>query len=312
MYKGKRIIACSPVGRKESMRCLFKQMLKYRHIVDEHHLWVNTVVKEDLDFIQEYADQNPDYVKLKYGCDELDPEQMGRAHNVKRFYNYCVESDTLYYKIDDDIIFIEDGTFEKLAQYKLDNPETFLLYPTIINNYWCTHFLRKYDAIDVPECSVCDGTWYSDFARVREAMKDCPGTMSDNLDEPKPSDYIPDPENRFLSPLYWRNPYFAYEILNNTYDYIESDKLSDLDIPNIKLDYEPISINFVMWSGEDFAKFDGNVRCLDDEPWLALFYPLKYDLVNAVVGNTRVVHYAYWPQRNHLNQTDILEKYEKL
>jgi hypothetical protein len=312
MYKGKKIIACSPVGRKSSMICLFNQILKYRHVVDEHHLWVNTTVQEDLNFINEYANANPDFVKLKYGCDELDPKQMGRAHNVKRFYNYCVESDTFYYKIDDDIIFIENGTFEKLAQYKLDNPKTFLLYPTIINNYWCTHFLRKYDAIDVPECNTCSTTWYLDFNKVRMAMKNCSGTMSDDLNEPKPRDFIPDPENRFFSPLYWSNPYFSYEILNHTYEYIVENKLSNLNIPNIILDYEPVSINFIMWSGEDFAKFDGNVKSVDDEPWLSIFYPLKYDLFNAIVGDTRVVHYAYWPQRSYLDQTDILKKYEKV
>jgi hypothetical protein len=310
MYKEKKIIACSPVGRKESMKCLFKEILKHRHIIDEHHLWVNTVVEEDLNYINQYAEENSDFVTLKYGCDKLDPQQMGRAHNVKRFYNYCVEPNTFYFKIDDDIIFIEENTFEKLVEYKIDNPETFLVYPTIINNYWCTHFLRKYDAIDVPECFVCGGSWYTDFNKAREAMKNCPGTMSDNLDEPKPRDYIP--EDRIMSPLYWHDPQFAYQILNNTYDYIVEDKLSFLDIPNIELDYEPVSINFVMWSGEDFAKFDGDVKSVDDEPWLSMFYPLKFDLKNAIVGNTRAVHYAYWPQRDYLNKTDILDKYEKL
>jgi hypothetical protein len=67
-----------------------------------------------------------------------------------------------------------------------------------------------------------------------------------------------------------------------------------------------------MWSGEDFAKFNGDVKSVDDEPWLAMFYPLKFDLKNAMVGNARVVHYAYWPQRQYLNGTDILSKYEKL
>ena len=186
MYKGKKVIVCSPVGRKESMKCLFKEVLKQKHIVDEHHLWVNTNVQEDLDYINDYAEKNPDFVVLKYGCDELDPTQMGRAHNVKRFYNYCIEPETFYFKVDDDIIYIEENTFETLSQYKIDNPETFLTYPTIINNYWCTHFLRKYDAIDVPECVVCDRTWYPDFEKARESMKSCSGTMSDNLDEPKP------------------------------------------------------------------------------------------------------------------------------
>ena len=158
---------------------MFKQILKQKHIVDEYHLWVNTNVEEDLDYINKFAEENSDFVTLKYGCDELDPNQMGRAHNVKRFYNYCLEPDTFYYKVDDDIIFIEDGTFEKLAQYKLDNPETFLLYPTIINNYWCTHFLRKHDAIDVPECVVCDKTWYPDFEKARDSITEMISTGMD-------------------------------------------------------------------------------------------------------------------------------------
>jgi len=308
MYKGKRIIACSPVGRKVSMRVLFKNMLKHKHVVDEYHLWVNTVVPEDLQFINKFAEENPDYVVLKYGCEELDPTQMGRADNVKRFYNYCVEPDTFYYKIDDDIIFIEDGAFEKLAQYKLDNSETFLTYPVIMNNYWCTHFLRKHGAIDVPECPICDDLWYKLFDQVRDRMKETPETMSDNLQEPKPRNYIP--EDKFFSPLYWRDSPFAYEILNNTFECIVNNRLNDLDIPNIVLDYEPISIQFIMWSGEDFAKFNGDVKSVGDEPWLSMFYPLKYDLKNALVGDTRVVHYAYWPQRDYLDRTDILKKYE--
>lgn len=310
MYKNKKIVVCSPVGRKASMKCLFKEIIKHKDIIDEYHLWVNTSVDEDLDYINNFAEENSDFVQLKYGCEELDPTQMGKAHNVKRFYNYCIEPNTFYFKVDDDIIFLENNIFEVLSQYKIDNPETFLVYPIIINNYWCTHFLRKYDAIDVPECRVCDGSWYTDFENVRETMKNCPGTMSDNLDEPKPRDYIP--EDRIMSPLYWYDPQFAYQILNNTYEYIVKNKLSDLDIPNIDLDYEPVSINFVMWSGEDFAKFDGNVKSVDDEPWLSMFYPLKFDLKNVVVGNTRAVHYAYWPQRNYLDTTDILSKYEKL
>jgi hypothetical protein len=310
MYKNKKMIACSPVGRKESMKCLFNHMLRHKQVIDEYHLWVNTVVQEDLEFIQEFYESNKDFVHLKYGCEELDPLQMGRANNVKRFYNYCIEPGTFYFKIDDDIIFIEDGTFEKLAQYKLDNPETFLTYPIIINNYWCTHFLRKYDAIDVPSCPICDGIWYDLFEQNREAIKNTDQTLSDNLEEPKPRDFIP--EQYFFSPLYWRDSQFSYSILNETYNYIKENKLSDLDIENIVLDYEPVSIQFIMWSGEDFAKFDGNVKSVGDEPWLSMFYPIKYDLKNAIVGNTRVVHYAYWPQRDYLNSTGILDLYETL
>jgi hypothetical protein len=310
MYKNKKVIACSPVGRKESMKCLFNSMLKYKNIVDEYHLWVNTTVEEDINFINDFYEKNKDFVHLKYGCETLDPNQMGRADNVKRFYNYCVEPDTFYFKIDDDIIFIEDGTFEKLIDYKIENPETFLTYPVIMNNYWCTHFLRYFDAIDVPECPICSDIWYKLFDQVKDSIRTTDQTMSDNLEEPKPRDFIP--ENHFFSPLYWSNSEFAYQILKETYNCIIENKLNDLDIPNIVLNYEPVSIQFIMWAGEDFAKFNGDVKSVGDEPWLSMFYPMKFDLKNSVVGNTRVVHYAYWPQRDYLNTTDILSSYEKI
>jgi hypothetical protein len=310
MYKNKKVIACSPVGRKESMKCLFNSMLKHKNIVDEYHLWVNTTVEEDINFINDFYEKNKDFVHLKYGCETLDPNQMGRADNVKRFYNYCVEPDTFYFKIDDDIIFIENGTFEKLIDYKIENPETFLTYPVIMNNYWCTHFLRYFDAIDVPECPICSDIWYKLFDQVKDSMRTTDQTMSDNLEEPKPRDFIP--ENHFFSPLYWKDPEFAYQILKETYNCIIENKLNDLDIPNIVLNYEPVSIQFIMWAGEDFAKFNGDVKSVGDEPWLSMFYPMKFDLKNSVVGNTRVVHYAYWPQRDYLNTTDILSSYEKI
>jgi hypothetical protein len=311
MYKGKKLVACSPVGRKSSMKCLFKHILNNKHVLDEFHLWVNTINQEDLEYINSFANQYPDFVHLKYGCDKLDPDQMGKSHNVKRFYNYCTESDTFYFKIDDDVIFIEDGTFEKLAQYKIDNAETFLTFPIIINNPWSTHFLRINGVIDVPECSVCTYTWKYDFEKSKELIKSSSSIMSDNLYEPKLEDFIP--EDRVISKLYCFDSHLAYNLLNEFYKKIIEDELSSLDIGNIVLDnYETVCINFVMWAGEDFAKFNGDVKSVGDEPWLATFYPCKFGLKNSIVGNTRVVHYAFWPQRDYLNTTDIMEKYKKL
>lgn len=310
MYKDKKIVVVSPVGRRESMGHLFKQVLKHRHVVDEHHLWVNTTVQEDLDFINQYAAEYPSFVHLKYGHDKLDPAQMGRAENVKRFYNYCVEKDAFYFKADDDIIYIEPGTFEKLAQYKLDNPETFLTFPTIINNHWCTHFLRKLGKLNIQTCHTCDVEWYKEFSKVRQAIIESPAVMSDDIQEPKPRDFGLD--KVCLSDLYWGNPMFAASLLSQFKSIIDTSGLSNLDFESFVLDYEPVSINFIMWAGEDFSKFSGDVKCVGDEMWLNLFYPLKHGLKNALVGNTRVVHYAYYAQREFLNTTNILDMYKGL
>lgn len=311
MYKEKKIIVVSPVGRTCSLKSLFKNIDKNRHIIDEYHLWVNTNVKEDLDFINNYASNNINFVKLKYGCTELDKTQFTKADNVKHFYNYCVEKDTFYFKIDDDIVYIEPGMFENLAQYKLDHPETFLVYPTILNNHWCTHFLRKYNKINIPICNVCNTDWYNEYNRTKQNILNSDKVMSLNYNEGKPRDFMN--ENVFLSPLYWKDPLFAEDLLTLSLDLIKSQSLSVLSFDSIVLEHhEPVSINCMMFSGEDFAEFNGDVRCFGDEPWLTTFYPIYSNKKNALVGNTRCVHYAYYPQRSHLDSTNILEEYYNL
>lgn len=311
MYKGKKLVACSPVGRISSMRCLFKNILNNRHILDEFHLWVNTTNPEDINYINNFAEEHSDFVRLKYGDKDIKHEYIGTSYGVRWFYRYCTEPDTFYFKIDDDVIFIEDKTFEKLAQYKLDNPEIFLTFPIIINNPWCNHFLRIFKKMDIPECIGTMRYWESDFKKVKDIIKGASSVMSDNLYEPKLEDFIP--EDRVISKLYCYDGDLAYHILDQFYNKIIDNKITDLDIDNITLqNCESVCINFVMWSGEDFAKFGGDVKCYGDEPWLTTYYPCKFDLKNAIVGNTRIVHYSFWPQRHHLNTTDILDKYVSL
>lgn len=311
MYKGKKLVACSPVGRKSSMRTLFKHILNNRHILDEFHLWVNTHNQEDLEYINQFANQYSNFVKLKYGYGEVIDKYVGTSYGVRRFYNHCVDPNTFYFKIDDDVIFIENGIFEKLAQYKIDNPETFLTFPLIINNPWCNHFLRLFGKMDIPECTGTMQYWASDFENCKHLIKSSSSVMSDNLYEPKLEDFIP--SDRVISRLYCYDGNFAYDILNKFYQKIVENKLTDLNIENIILENcESVCINFVMWDGKDFAKFNGDVKCYGDEPWLTTYYPCKFDLKNAIVGNTRAVHYAYWSQREYLNTTDILEKYASI
>lgn len=311
MYKGKKIVVCTPVGRKRSMKCLFKNILKFKGLVDEHQLWMNTRNKEDIDYINSYYNENKDFVTLKDGFTKLVESNMAMGDNVKHFYNYCIEPDTFYFKMDDDIILIESGMFEKLADYKLNHPETFLVYPVIINNSWCTHFLKKAGHFDIPSCYTCETKWPNAIKNSYDVIKNSPKVMSNNYAEGKPRDFMP--EDVFLSQLYWGYPKLA-EYIINTYKYhYKHNQTNVLDIDNIVLhDYEPVSINCIMFSGEDFNKFNGDVKCEGDEPWLTTFYPIQANVKNAIVGDARCVHYAYYSQREYLDTTSILEEYIKL
>lgn len=315
MYKGKKVIVVSPVGREESMRIMFPAVMKQKGVVDEHHLWVNSNVQSDLDYIHAYAEKNPDFVKLKYdgGAESLVDEWKTRANNVKWFYNYCTDSDTYYIKVDDDVVFIEDGMFEKLIDYKLDHPETFLAYPLTINSIWCTHFMREAGVLDIPESECCSKKWYHYYGLIAEKLKTLPQTMSDKYDEPLIGTHNYIPEHAMLCPQYWNNPEFAQGLHELFTDLYKQGRIDELKIPNVVLkSHESASINVACWAGEDFAKFEGNVRCTEDESWLTVFYPAYAGIYSAIVGDTIAVHYSYFIQRSYLNQTDVLDRYAEI
>lgn len=311
MYKGKKVIVVSPLGREQSMRILFPQILKNRHVIDEHHLWVNTSVQSDLDFIQKYADENPEFAIIKDGCTELWEDQKGRASNVKHFYNYCVDEDTFYFKVDDDVIFLEDGMFERLIDFKLENPEYFLAYPLTINSIWCTHFMREAQVLDIPKSQVCSELWPHFMNQVRDQLKVLDQTMSDDHLEPRLAKFIP--EHAILCPIYWRDTTFAYNLLNLFQELYREGRINELKIPNVVLDnYESVSINVSCWAGSDFKQFNGDVKSSEDESWITTFYPAYSGKKSVIVGDALAVHYSYYVQRPELNQTDILEKYYEL
>jgi len=311
MYKDKKVIVVSPVGREQSMRILFPLVLGNKGIVDEHHLWVNTNVQSDLDFIQSYYESNKDFVVLKDGCTELWEDQKGRASNVKHFYNYCTDEDTFYFKLDDDIIFIEDGMFEKLIDFKLENPEYFLAYPLIINNTWCTHYMRESGVLNIPESKVCSQLWPFYYDQVSEHLSNLKETVSDDHNEPRLAKVIP--EQALLCPIYWGDSVFAYNLLNLFQEVYKEGKIEELKIPNIILNrHESVSINVSCWRGSDFKEFGGDVKSSEDESWLTTFYPAYANKKSAIVGGTIAVHYSYFTQRPELNKTDILDKYYEL
>ena len=76
-------------------------------------------------------------------------------------------------------------------------------------------------------------------------------------------------------------------------------------------DYDQISINVISWRGSDFAKFQGIVEG-DEEPNLTMFKPKELGIPNKIAGNTLFCHFAFWPQREALDRTDLLERYKKL
>ena len=141
MYRGHKIIVGVPSGRREFLSNLVKYFHN-NHVIDEVHMWVNTNNKKDIDFIDNLCGEE---LFTKVECPnkiETRPNQTYTHLAVSEFYQLCVDPKTIYFKVDDDICYIEPGTFEALADFVLDT-DCCVVFPTIINNSICTNVLQK-------------------------------------------------------------------------------------------------------------------------------------------------------------------------
>jgi hypothetical protein len=67
----------------------------------------------------------------------------------------------------------------------------------------------------------------------------------------------------------------------------------------------------ISWLGKEFKKFNGDVG-LDEEEWLSCDKPKQIQMPNIIFGDSLFVHYAFFTQRQYLDNTNILETYKKI
>ena len=88
----------------------------------------NTHNGADIEFFKQVADRFP-VVNLVWQPDGV---VNGNA-SINAFYKDCTEQDTIYFKLDDDIVWMESGLIEKMVKFRVDNPHYFLVSPLVIN-----------------------------------------------------------------------------------------------------------------------------------------------------------------------------------
>jgi hypothetical protein len=217
MYEGYKIVVVTPAGRKAYLQLLIPQIQSMRSVVDEYRLWVNTTDPADIKYMQEEALKDPDFVKLEYLPDSV-------PHNgnlsIYTFFKNCQDPKTIYVRFDDDIIYIDTlEAFKNFLQYRIENPQYFLVYATILNNAVISHLLQRMGKLDM---------------KAGYAGYEC-------IDE-----------------VGWRDPLFAENIHHQILAWPSLNHLH-LGCNWLLAANERVSINCISWLGYDFSTFDGNV-----------------------------------------------------
>lgn len=277
MIDGKKVVVFTPWGRELTGSILY-QYLKRDHlagVVDEWQLWMNT--DEDQVSDREYglnlSYENPDWIKTleRPEGEVLHPKQM----NTGKFYVYTQDEDTIYVRMDDDIVYIEPNAIERLVRQRIDNPFPFVVFPIIWNNAVVSYYLQQMQAMP---------SWW--------------GAVG----------------NHCMDPLGWGDGHFAYNIHQHLLAHIEMDKVSNLFLHHsIQLmTGQQFSVSCFAQFGSEYKKVNG-VLGGEEESWHTINKPYELSRPNMIVPNSLVSHFSFYHQRDFLlGQTNILDRYRKL
>lgn len=263
-------IIVTPAGRSRYLKVLYKNLLKCRNEFTKWIIWLNTTNDEDIKYIQE-LEHNNDFIEIEYCNYPVDPNGSHTA-TICTFFKNCIDENSVYLRLDDDIVFIKPGSIKKIFDFRIDNPDYFLVFGNILNNSLVTYLYQKKGLL-------------SNFPKVSYLCEDYYG---------------------------WQSSDFALSLHRYFLEVIESNQIDIFEIDNHVLsNYERCSINAISWTGKMFKEFDGVVSP-DEEVWLSSTKPCQINKKCIIFGDSLFVHYAFAPQRNLIDSTDLLSKYEKI
>jgi len=274
MYRDFKIVTVTPAGRKEYLELLIPQLLAYKTdgVLDECHLWLNTLDVSDLKYMIELENKHPNFIKLI----SL-PGECRHSASIYKFFKYCVEEKTIYVRFDDDVVVLDDvHAFKRFLDFRIDNPFYFMVFANILNNAVTTHILQRLCRLDI-------SIGVSGYACLDEIGWKSP-------------DFAAHVHNQILTTLTTEHSFRRY--------YLNS--------PWILFNRERYSINCIAWIGSHFKDVCDGIVGEDEEQEISVMMPIRYGLCNIIFGDYCVVHYAFGPQREGLDKARYLDKYKDI
>ncbi len=263
MYKKYKVVVNTAAGRRRYMKYLIPYVLS-SSIVDRYDLWINTHNTADIEFFKRLAEKY-DKVNLVWQPDEI----VNGNKTINAFYKQCIEENTIYFKLDDDIVWMEPDLIRKMVEFRVDNPDYFLVSPLVINNSLSTYLLQVRKRIS-----------FSKYYNASSSHK-----------------------------VLWKNGSFAFQLhqwfIEN---FLKTHTYNSLYIGKQEMGMTRFSINAILWFGDIMKRFNGIVEG-DDEEFLSCIYPSSNSLINCWNGDAILSHFAFFTQRFELDRSDILSKY---
>lgn len=258
-----RVEIVTPAGRKRYLHLLYEHLKLQKNDFDQWTIWINTKYSGDYNYCKELEKEN-DWIKT---IESILPPSG--CNSIYSFFKYTCDPNTIYIRIDDDIVWLENNFIKKIIQFRIDNPNYFLVYANIINNSIIDHLHQRIGGLNIRT-----NIGYDSMDNVGWATPEICLLKHSNL---------------------------IKSIFKNDLDKFKFNKW-------ILNRYERVSINCISWFGSEFQKFNGHVD-KDEEHWLSHVYPKQIEKPNIICGNALCSHFAFFTQRDFLDKTEILKMY---
>jgi hypothetical protein len=212
-----KIVVTIGAGRKEYMELLLPQILREYDYVDEIRFCINTTNEENLKWLYEQAEKYEKIIldERLIALPKHEREFEGKSHNpllLHKFWEGFKDPSTIYVRLDDDVVYIEEGFIEKMVNFRIKNLEYLFVLPNTVNNSICDHIHQRIGAFNIEEHIAYDCVNINGVENGPVAVKK---------------------HKNFL-------------------DKLSKDRLKDYHFGNwILSEYERISINSLCWFGRD-------------------------------------------------------------
>jgi hypothetical protein len=258
-------IVVTPAGRRAYMDLLAANLEAQRAAFDEWHLWLNTADAADVAFCKELSAQK-DWVKTIELPNGIVPS--GDGCSIHHFFPIDArDPDALYIRIDDDVVWLSNGFVGAMFDEVacMDRSKHFLMHSATVNNAVMSWLFQR-----------------------RGLLPHSPRVGYTCMDD-----------------VGWRDAGFAVAVHDAFVTDLRRGEGGRWKFDRwVLLDNERVSINCIAWHGADFDAFGGRVGA-DEEEWLSVQKPRELGKTNVVWGGAVCVHFAFFTQRGHMQNTGI-------
>ncbi|KAI9804742.1 MAG: hypothetical protein M1825_001110 [Sarcosagium campestre] len=335
--EGLRVVGLVFFGRKRFVSildCYLKRNLAVNGgILDEVQFIRRTQDKEDLAYLDELLASSSSY-------------GLANVTDVERIEDYAstwdnlqLDKETIYIKIDDDVIFIEDNTLESMVKVRVEHPEYLAVSANSINNpalswvHWHLGAIRPYlPEMKPPDESRADDldwnrrkswraselpTWQGPDDHFIDFKSDFPAPFNGHrwlpLRKTTNDDNTPVNVDTYdKAGPGWNFWTIAAQELYSFLENLENDELYRYKFDVWDYKYDRLSINLIAIMGKDVIA--NRPFPSDDEQYLTVELPKILGRHSVVAGQGTSVHYSFraqvWGHNLHaLAWTDVLDRY---